>query len=197
MDQAKRTLRAAAKTRRKTAHAADPEAGVRLARVFLDLDLLQGTPPGAVIASYWPMGSEIDTLPLMHRLVERGFRLALPVIPETPGPLGFRAWTPQTPMVPHGFGTQAPADAGTALLRPDAVIVPLLAFDRDGGRLGYGQGHYDRTLAALRGCETAGRIWTAGVAFACQTVDRVPMDDHDVPLDRIVTEAGAIVCTPA
>ncbi len=139
-------------------------------------------PPGAVVAGFWPMGSEIDIRPLLHELAARG-TVVLPVTPAAGQKLRFRRWQPGDPMVAEPFGTMAPT--GEEMV-PDILLVPLLAFDEHGYRLGYGGGFYDRTLAGL-----PGRM-TIGCAFAAQQVDRVPREPHDIRLDAVATERGVL-----
>nr|WP_211106062.1 5-formyltetrahydrofolate cyclo-ligase [Nitrospirillum iridis] len=154
-------------------------------------------PVGLTIAFYWPMGDEIDPRPLMHRAVATGVKGALPVCQAKGQPLLFRRWRPGTLLAPDSMGVPAPmAEAlpgaegpdGGAIV-PDVVLVPLLAFDRRGARLGYGAGFYDRTLAALRRQRA---IQAVGIAFADQELDKVPCDAHDQGLDWIVTERYAV-----
>lgn len=157
-------------------------AGTALADVVL---AEAAPPPGAVVAGFWPMGAEIDIRPLLRRLERAGHALALPVTPPRGAPLTFRRWHWGGALMPGRFGTsQPPASAETVL--PDFLLVPLLAFDRQGGRLGYGGGYYDRTLAALP------RARAIGVAFAAQEVPAVPCGPHDRPLPGIATERGFI-----
>jgi 5-formyltetrahydrofolate cyclo-ligase len=111
----------------------------------------------------------------------------MPVVTGPGERLRFRLWTPESPMTDGGFGTRVPA-AGD-WVEPAVLIVPLLAFDRRGFRLGYGGGFYDRTLAALR---AAGPVTAIGFAFAAQEVPQVPTDATDQRLDLIVTEAGPL-----
>jgi 5-formyltetrahydrofolate cyclo-ligase len=144
-------------------------------------------PPGAVVAGFWPMGTEIDIRPLLHALAERGHALALPVTPRRGQPLVFHRWRPGEALVAGPLGTRQPA-AGTEAVRPDWLLVPLLAFDRAGRRLGYGGGYYDRTLAALPGADSL------GCAFAAQEVPEVPAGPGDALLRRVATEAGIIQC---
>ena len=148
--------------------------------------LREATPPeGAVVAGFWPMGHEIDIRPLLRALEGRGHRLCLPRTPKRGLPLDFRAFAFGDVLVKGPVGTQQPAeDAPRAV--PGWIIVPLLAFDRAGRRLGYGGGYYDRTLAALPG------VPTLGVAFACQRMEVVPAGPHDAPLDAVATEAGVM-----
>jgi 5-formyltetrahydrofolate cyclo-ligase len=142
-------------------------------------------PEGAVVAGFWPMGHEIDIRPLMRALEARGHRLCLPRTPKRGLPLDFRAFAFGDALVKGPVGTQQPAEDAPRVT-PDWVIVPLLAFDRAGRRLGYGGGYYDRTLAALPG------VGTLGVAFSCQEMDVVPAGPLDAPLDAVATEAGVI-----
>lgn len=141
-------------------------------------------PPGALVAGFWPMGSEVDTRPLLDALHARGHDLALPETPPRGQPLVFRRWAPGDALAPGRFGTSVPA-SGEAV-RPDVVLVPLLAFDRRGGRLGYGGGYYDRTLALLPGA------FRLGVALAAQEVPSVPLEPHDIMLHAIATERDVI-----
>ncbi len=143
--------------------------------------------PG-VLAGYWPMRSEIDPRPLMRRFARAGWRLALPVTPARGGrcALEFRLWGDGELLAEHAFGMREPGDAALAV-RPDVVVVPLLAFDATGHRLGYGAGHYDRTLEELR---TDGPAWAMGAAFADQAVEALPSAPHDQRLDAVVTERG-------
>lgn len=181
-------LQAAKAAARKIARArraglANAEAPARLAAA-----LLAGhTPPkGAIIAGYWPMGGEMDPRPLMLALASRGHALALPITPPRGQPLAFRAWAPGAALSPGPMGTSEPV--GGDELRPDILLVPLLAFDRAGRRLGYGGGYYDRTLAALPGAKAI------GIAYAGQEMPEVPAGPRDFRLPLIATEAGVIVC---
>ena len=143
-------------------------------------------PTGAIIAGYWPMGEEMDPRPLMLALASRGHALALPVTPPRGQPLTFRAWAPGAALRAGPMGTSEPF-AGDEL-RPDILLVPLLAFDRVGRRLGYGGGYYDRTLAALPGAKAI------GIAYAGQEMAEVPAGPQDFRLPLIATEAGVIFC---
>jgi len=169
--------------RAKRASFANAEAPQRLAAAML----AQHAPPkGAIIAGYWPMGDEMDPRLLMLALASRGHAIALPVTPPRGQPLAFRAWAPGAALRPGPMGTSEPV-AGEEL-RPDVVLVPLLAFDRAGRRLGYGGGYYDRTLAALPGAKAI------GIAYAGQELAEVPAGLRDFRLPLIATEAGVILC---
>lgn len=127
------------------------------------------------------MDGEIDIRPLLKQLHARGHPICLPETPPRGKPLIFRQWRPGSRMISERFGTLRPVGA---VLVPDVLLVPLLAFDRHGHRLGYGGGYYDRTLALLP------RVRTIGCAFAAQELDAVPVGEYDAPLDAVATEAG-------
>ncbi len=182
----KANLRREAAARRKQAHAAHPQAGLALMQHFKNAIEV---PAGAVISGFWPMGDEIDVRPLLAQLHASGHPIALPVVVKKGLPLIFRSWHPGLTLVSGGFGTEMPPPSATEL-EPEILIVPLLAFDSEGYRLGYGGGFYDRTLDKLRN-GGGGDPLAVGVAFSAQHVGRVPRDDFDQPLDWIVTEKAA------
>lgn len=138
------------------------------------------------VSGYWPIRSEVDPRPILEGLAARGIPTALPVV--TPDGLVFRAWTPWEPLMPAGFGTLGPG-IDAPVVRPAVLLVPLAGFDRFGHRIGYGQGHYDRALAALR--QHDGRATAIGLAYAVQEISAVPAELHDIPLDIIVTPDAA------
>lgn len=140
-------------------------------------------PPGAVVSGFWPMGPEIDIRPLLQELHARGHAVVLPETPPRGHPLIFRRWAPGMAMVAEKFGTLRPTGA---VMAPDWLLVPLLAFDRAGRRLGYGGGYYDRTLAGLPGAVAVGCGWAA------QEVPEVPADALDARLQAIATEQGVM-----
>lgn len=177
---AKAALRATMALRRAEAHATVP------AEAFAGR-LLEALDDAAPVAAYWPMRTEADPRPVLAALHARGIPLALPVVLGRGQPLAFRAWAPGAAMVPGGFGVQVPAEDRPVV--PRALVVPLLAFDRAGFRLGYGGGFYDRTLAALR---ATGPVLAVGLAYAVQEVAHVPRTIDDQRLDRIVTECETI-----
>lgn len=139
-----------------------------------------------MVAGYHALGSELSPWPVLRRLQAAGARIALPVAPEPHAALVFRAFAPGQAMAPDAAGVPSPAEDAERLI-PDLVIAPLIAFDRQGFRLGQGGGYYDRTLQALR---AAGHVFVVGLAYSGQEVDRIPRDAHDQPLDAILTETG-------
>lgn len=141
----------------------------------------------APVAAYWPMRSEVDPRPLMAWLHASGVRICLPVVGEETSRMVFRAWAPGDTLARSSLGVMEPA-ATAAEVQPRLVLTPLAAFDRAGRRIGYGRGHYDRTLAALSG--DGGPLSRIGLAFAAQEVDAVPTEPHDQPLDAVITEDG-------
>ena len=180
LDAAKRAAREAALARR---HGQDPEAAGRA----LAGHVLRDCPPspGAVVSGFWPLGDEIDIRPLLHALHDRGHAIVLPVTPRRGEALTFRGWQPGDVLLPERFGTMRPVGEVRV---PDMLLIPLLGFDAAGGRLGYGGGFYDRTLAGLPG------RFRLGCAFAAQQVDAVPFGPYDMKLDAVATENGIIRC---
>jgi len=159
----------------------DPAWGMRLAG-----HVLNRCPPlpGQIVSGFWPIGDEIDIRPLLLALAGRGHVLALPATPRRGDPLTFHRWRPGERLIPERFGTFRP-EADPVV--PDLLLVPLLAFDRAGWRLGYGGGFYDRTLAGLPGRRTI------GCAFAAQQIEQVPVEAHDRRLDAVATEEGVLL----
>ncbi len=144
--------------------------------------------PGTVVSGFSPVKSEINPLPLLRRLADAGASIALPVIAGRNQPLTMRSWSFGAPLVSGVWGIREPA-ADAPEVFPDILIVPLLAFDRHGYRLGYGGGYYDRTLARLRAMKP---VIAIGIAFAAQQIDRVPITPRDERLDLVLTENGNI-----
>jgi len=189
---AKAALRAKLRARRAEASAAN---GAAIAAVAAER-FLAGIPrqSGLNIAGYWPLPNELDPLPLLERLrAEWQARILLPAVLEGALPLSFRLWDGMAEsLVPGRYGIPAPGPEAQSL-RPDLVLVPLLGFDKAGGRLGLGAGYYDATLAALRADDGALPL-CVGYAFAVQQVPNVPRRPEDQDLDWVVTERGAIRC---
>jgi 5-formyltetrahydrofolate cyclo-ligase len=185
IDAAKAELRAVAAERRREAVLRLPRAGEEFRDRFLAAIPVAGH---EIVSAFWPLADELDTRPLISALAARGHTIGLPVVIKRGLPLLFRRWTPDTALVQGPFRVLTPPPEAPEVV-PSLLIVPLLAFDRAGYRLGYGGGFYDRTLHKLRGA--AGRILAVGVALSAQEVDAVPRDDTDQPLDWIVTEREA------
>jgi 5-formyltetrahydrofolate cyclo-ligase len=164
---------------RRELAAACPDAGRRAARHLPALDAGIG-----VVSLYRAQGSEIDP----SFIAVPGARIALPVATHRDDPLIFRLYGEGDALEPDAFGIPSPTAHAPQVL-PDLVIAPVLAFDRKGGRLGQGAGHYDRTIANLRAIRP---ILVIGLAFAGQEVEEIPLEPHDERLDAILTENGYI-----
>ncbi len=166
---------------RREAGLASPGAGQALASRFPD----QWVPSaGVVVAGYWPLGREIDPRPLMQRLFAGGARLCLPVVEGARRPLTFRAYREGDALERRAMGVSEPLP-GQRACRPVLILVPLVACDHQGNRLGFGKGYYDYTLAALR---ASGPTLAIGLAYDCQMVAKLPAQGHDEPLDGLVTD---------
>lgn len=176
-------MRVEAKARRKEI---TPQRAQQAALALRDRVLASGLiGHGAAVSGYWPIGDEIDPRPLMQALAARGHELCLPVVIAGGQPLLFRRWRAGDELVAAGFETFVPGPAA-APMQPDVLLVPLLAFDRNLYRLGYGAGYYDRTIAVVR---SEARSRTAlGIAFALQEVAAVPTGPGDERLDAVATE---------
>ncbi len=144
--------------------------------------------PGLIVSGFMPLNSEINPLPLMHKLAAAGAQLALPAIAGRGKPLVMRAWQFGAPLDRGQWGIREPKVEAPEV-EPDIVLVPLLAFDRAGYRLGYGAGYYDMTITRLRGLK---KISAIGIAFAVQEVAKVPTTERDAQLDLVLTERETI-----
>lgn len=174
------SLRKTARNRRAVLSQDLPDFAEHLAGGDLPLQ------PQSIVAGYWPLAGEADPRLLMAVLQRHGHRLALPCILGPDQPLVFRAWRMGDPLVAGVFGTSEPP-AASPIVVPQVLLVPLLAFDAAGYRLGYGGGYYDRTLAQLR---ENGTPLAIGVAFAGQEVAAVPVEATDQRLDLVISETG-------
>ena len=177
MDNRKGAIRAQARLHRATLTRADFAA--RIARFVADLALANG----AIVTGYDPIRDEADPRMLMSALAALGHPLALPRVAAARSALQFRSWKAGDPLTPNAYGIGEPLLEAHEVA-PDVVLVPLLAFDAEGHRLGYGGGYYDRTFESL---PAARRI---GIAYAGQEMANVPREPHDHRLDMIVTENG-------
>jgi 5-formyltetrahydrofolate cyclo-ligase len=144
--------------------------------------------PGAIVSGFSPLKSEINPVPLMRAFATAGARLALPVVAGKGKPLTMRSWSFGEPLVSGVWGIREPPPEAPEVF-PDILIVPLLAFDRAGHRVGYGAGYYDMTIARLRGMKPVTAI---GLAFAAQEIDQVPATPRDAALDLVLTEREII-----
>jgi 5-formyltetrahydrofolate cyclo-ligase len=185
IDAAKASLRRDAAERRRAAVRDNPNAGAAVRDNFLGAIKVSADIP---VSAYWPLEEEFDPRPLFTELHRRGHPVGLPVIPGKGQPLLFRRWEPNVELVRGSFRVMTPPPTAPEIV-PKLLLVPLLAFDRDGYRLGYGGGFYDRTIAKLR---SAGEAPAVGVTFSALEVPAVPRGDTDQPLDWIVTEREAI-----
>jgi 5-formyltetrahydrofolate cyclo-ligase len=144
--------------------------------------------PGAIVSGFMPLKTEISPLPLMRKLAAAGAQLALPAIAGRGKRLIMRAFAFGDELASGQWGIREPkADAPE--VAPDILLVPLLAFDRSGHRIGYGAGYYDMTIAKLRAMKP---LIAAGIAFAAQEVDQVPVTARDARLDLVLTERDVI-----
>jgi len=182
------TLRAALRSEKIAARLALAADEHRRLSALIDKHLtlaLTHRPPG-VVAFCWPIRNEFDARPLVGRLLAAGWRACMPTVETVAAPMRFRLWSPEAAMSCDPYGIPVPAERVESL-PPDVVLLPLVAFDAAGYRLGYGGGYFDRTLAALQP-----RPLSCGVGFElARTADLHPQP-HDIPLDWIVTEAGLV-----
>lgn len=175
----KKLLRIAMKEKRALLSHQYPKASHHLATLFFEHFNL---PLSTIVGVYLPIGSEFDTRPLLNMLLDRGYTCALPRI--TPEGLQFHLWTPMTPLVKGSFQTLEPPSTIERVI-PHVLLVPLLAFDKRGHRLGYGQGHFDRYLHQHPSM-------TIGIGFKEQEVEEIPHQVHDFALNYILTEEGLL-----
>src|SRR5690606_6499006 len=143
---------------------------------------------------YWPFGDEVDSRPLLHHFHEQGHVCAVAAVVARGRPLVFRRWRPGQTFVAGSLGEPAPPPDAPEV-KPELLLVPLLAFDRRGYRLGYGGGYFDRTIAMLRAAPDmagVGGVLAVGLAYAAQEVPALPTEGHDQRLDWIVTETEII-----
>lgn len=149
-----------------------------LARLLLRLDAMQ------VLGFYWPYKREFDATPFVKRMLPEGVSAALPVVVGAGAALEFRRWDATTPMEPGAYGIPVPRDTPAVL--PDVVLLPANGFDRNGFRLGYGGGFFDRTFAAMRP-----RPRTIGIVFEIGRLETIFPESWDIAMDYVVTETGA------
>lgn len=184
MIETKDSIRQQAMARRaRMTGTARARAAIKIKKIFLSSMSIR---PGSIIAGYWPIKSEPDIRPLLKELSKRGYRVALPVVIEMALPLAFRLWEDSvTPMRDGRFGISEPDPEAAPAVIPDVILVPMLAFDLKGHRLGYGAGFYDRTLAYLKAFNDPKAV---GISYECQLFDSVLSDEYDRPMNMILTE---------
>jgi 5-formyltetrahydrofolate cyclo-ligase len=183
----KKTLRIEMRALRRHLADENPDAAQRAARRLPVSRFARFS----LVGAYCAQGSELDPGPILQAILELGAghtQACLPVALDKNSPLRFRLWRPDQPLEKDAYGIPSPPASAPEVL-PNLLITPLLAFDRYGGRLGQGGGHYDRTLKALRRQRP---VFVLGVAFSGQEIDEAPMDAHDQRLDAIVTETEFI-----
>jgi 5-formyltetrahydrofolate cyclo-ligase len=142
---------------------------------------------GEIVSLFWPMRGEIDPRDLIQHVRSKDGRIAMPVLEKRR--MFFRLFDDESDLEAGVFGTRHP-HAGKPVVDPDLIVAPLAAFDRTGGRIGYGAGHYDKAIAELMARKRPFRV--VGIAFACQEVEQVPLESHDVRLPLIATERELI-----
>ncbi len=185
MDDPKVVMRREASARRDALPAATRQAAAEaIAARRFPLPLASGV----IVSGFMTLGNEINPLPLMRKLAEEGAGLALPVVAGRGKALVMRAWTFGAPLTAGVWGIREPTPEA-AEVEPDILLVPLLAFDRTGHRLGYGGGYYDRTLAELRARKPVAAV---GLAYSAQEVPKVPATPRDALLDLVLTEREVI-----
>lgn len=186
MDIQKETLRAEAKRARSKLFLSSDEQAALHNNLFSHIEIKKGM----CVASYWPIRREIDTHILMDEMVERGIEVALPVAEKDSRILKFAKWDLKSDVEQGLYNICHPViDDNTQWLEPNVFLVPLLAFDRHGYRLGYGGGYYDSTIASYR--ESA-NIVAVGLGYAKQAcLFNLPKEEHDERMDWIITEQGA------
>lgn len=192
INQTKSVLRKAAfEIRRSLSPAHREAASAEMTQRFLGSVPLP--PPGAVIGGFLPINTEISPRALMEALLAKGYRLAVPTVPSGHTEfLDYRSWTPETPVHKNVHGIDEPDTRRSEILLPDLIIVPLLAFDRLGHRIGYGSGHFDRTFEHL--VTIRHKFLAYGVAFEDQRVESIPIEEHDFPLHGVVTDKTFYAC---
>ncbi len=197
LDAQKQALRKRLRAMRLVAEQKEgPDAALAVARLAVARRDELGLVAGSCVAGYWPISTELDVRPLLARLEAAGLRCALPAVEDGVDVLVFRRWRPGEDLQPGIFETRQPSPAAPTVF-PDVVLVPLLAVDSAGHRLGHGRGWYDRTLTALRRGSDRTPPTTVAVCFASQVIDSVPHDGRDEPVDWILTGDRLTRCRPS
>ena len=179
---AKGKLRKLAKAKRSEVHSVKSE---RVAQKRLVEYICKQITNTKHVASYCPIQSEISPMGAIKKLVTLGYSICLPVVCQKNQPLKFRTWQVNENLIEGDFGVSIPSSGDWVI--PGLIIVPLLAFDKMGFRLGYGGGYYDRTLVQLK---KKNNVKAVGFAFSGQYCPNIPTDDYDYKLDSVITEQG-------
>jgi len=178
--------------RRSLDHTTRQSADSMINRTLIELAEKSGC---ASLSAFLPFDGEPDVRPALQMLHRRGVRIALPAIVNAPAAaeLQFRSWNPGLPVEKNLFGIDEPVDSEILPVQDlDVVLLPLVGWDENGGRLGMGAGYYDRALSPVADCDRPLR-W--GVAYAVQKVALIPTDAWDVSLHLVITENGGFTCT--
>jgi len=149
-----------------------------------------------VVAAFVAFDGEPDLAPALEELDRRGIRVSLPLVTETPARpvLCFRQWSPDSEMQPNRYGIAEPMGTlEVGLQEMDLVLIPMVAWDARGGRLGMGASFYDRLFEPLADQH---RPYRLGVAYQMQQVERIPLDPWDIRLHGVLTEQGIFTCPP-
>ena len=182
----KKDIRSVIRTTRQAVH---KKSGREFSNQIKDLFFeTQHFMPQSVFAAYYPIGSEVNVRPIIDQLNMMGHLTALPVIPAKDVPLIFRLYKNGDALTKGAFGVPEPQPHMPVMI-PDILIIPMLGFNKQGYRLGYGTGFYDRTLQDLRSTKP---VKAVGIAYGEQQVDNIPVEDHDQKMDWIITEKEAI-----
>lgn len=183
--QAKAELRSQILERRKSLGRVELQASELISQRVLGR-FGAGTDP--TVAGYVAIADEVDPAPALQALAKNGIALALPIAEKAQEAMTFKAWRIGDPLVSGSYGTQVPGDAAQ-IVEPDVLLVPVVAFDAAGYRLGFGGGFYDRTIAALREDRNTAAY---GIAYDGQEVAEVPRGPFDVRLDGLFTPTRSL-----
>jgi 5-formyltetrahydrofolate cyclo-ligase len=168
------------------------EMRAHAAQMIAERPFPRALPAGATVSGFMSLKSEINPIPLMRKLADAGARLALPVVCGRGKPLVMRAFAFGDPLASGVWGIREPTPDAPEVF-PDILLVPLIAFDRSGHRIGYGAGYYDLTIASLRAQKS---VLAVGIAFAVQEIAQVPTTPRDARLDLVLTEREQIIINP-
>ncbi|MEA2930881.1 MAG: 5-formyltetrahydrofolate cyclo-ligase, partial [Hyphomicrobiales bacterium] len=180
IEETKAALRSDARARRGQLPA---DARARAAETIASRAFPLSIVPGTIVSGFSPLKSEINPIPLMRKLADAGAQLALPVVAARGKPLIMRAWNFGAPLASGVWGIREPMPDAPEVA-PDILLVPLLAFDRQGNRIGYGAGYYDMTIAKFRAMKP---VVAVGIAYAVQEIGAVPVTPRDARLDLVLT----------